>query len=246
MILSVFSFWWFVIIAFCVGLCVGIPLFFRSRPPKEKQDFLFKLSLFTIVFFTLYKIWLFLDPTYETSIWEELPTNLCNVAVLCMPLAVKKDWTWLRALLFFECPLGGVMALLMPSEGFYDVPVYLLRNIGYWGTHILVVVLCVSLVTLGIYRPKFKDIPLAIGALFTLAFLNHILNTILRATVCAESNFCFTYGIEGNPVTELMMKLIPVPFLFLLPAAIPLFFVNLGCFGLAKLKRNDVFAKDRK
>ena len=239
MILSVFSPSWFIIMAICAGLCVGIPLFFRERSLAEREDFLYKLSFGCIVYFILYKIWLFCDPTYETSIWEELPTNLCNVGTLLMPLAIKKDVRWLRGLIFFDCFLGGLMALLMPSEGFYDVPFYLLRNIGYWGTHTMIVVLSLSLVTLGIYRPKFPDIPKSIGALFTLAFLNHILNTVLRATVCAESNFCFTYGIEGNPVTEWMMKLIPVPFLFLLPAAVPLFLVNLGFLWLAKRKKPE-------
>lgn len=239
MILSVFSPSWFIIMALCAGFCVGIPLFFRGKTQEERENFLYKLSLFTIGFFILYKIWLFCDPTYDTSIWEELPTNLCNVGTLLMPLAIKKDVRWLRGLIFFDCPLGGLMALLMPSEGFYDVPVYLLRNIGYWGTHSLILILSLSLVTLGIYRPRFSDIPKSIAALFTLAFLNHILNTVLRATVCAESNFCFTYGIEGNPVTEWMMKLIPVPFLFLLPAAGPLFLANLGFLRLAGRKKPE-------
>ena len=235
MLLTVFSFPWFCIAALCAAITAILPLLLRKKTRDEKRDFLYKLSMGTLAFFLLYKLWLFADPTYETTIFEELPANLCNIALILMPLAVKADSRELMGLLFFECPLGGLMALLTPSEGFYDVPVFLLRNVGYWGTHIMVIVLCLSLVTLGIYRPKLSDIPMSVLILFVLALFNHGFNTALRATVCADSNYFFTYGIEGNPVTELMMEWIPYPFLYLLPAAVPLGLVNLGFYGLAKL-----------
>ena len=235
MLLTVFSLPWFCIMALCTALTAVLPLLLRRKTRDEKRDFLYKLSMATLVYFLLYKIWLFADPTYETTIFEELPANLCNLALILMPLAVRADSRELMGLLFFECPLGGLMALLMPSEGFYDVPVFLLRNIGYWGTHVMVIVLCVSLVTLGIYRPKLSDIPVSVLILFVVGLFVHGFNTVLRATVCPDVNYFFTYGIEGNPVTELLMKWIPYPFFFFLPVAPPLGLVNLGFYGLVKL-----------
>ena len=235
MLLTVFSFPWFCIMAFGALLTALLPLLLRKKTRDEKRDFLYKLSMGTLVFFLLYKLWLFADPTYETTVFEELPVNLCNIALILMPLAAKTDSRGLMGLLFFECPLGGLMALLMPSEGFYDVPVFLLRNIGFWGTHIMVLVLCISLVALDIYRPKLSDIPLSLAILFAVALCDHGLNAFLRTTVCPEANYLFTYGIEGNPVTELMMEWIPYPLLYLFPAIVPLGLVNLGFYGLTKL-----------
>ena len=233
MIISVFNPVWCCVIALAPIFILAVTFAGRQKTDAQKQRFLVRLSLVTLLLLVVYKIWLLIDPTYETSIWEELPLNLCNLATLLMVPAVRRNSRLLKAFLYYCAPLGAIMALVMPSEGFYDVPVYLLRCIGYWISHLLVLIVPILLVTLGSYRPRFRDIPAALLLLLGLALVAHGANCIIRPSICPETNFFFTFGIDGNPVTGLLMQLIPIPFVYLLPMLLPLAAVDCGLCALA-------------
>lgn len=235
--LSVFNPVWLAVIALAPVVIILITLCLKKKSAVQKQQFLEKLILGTLVFFVLYKIWLFLDDGYDTHFFEELPINLCNLGLLTAYPAIRKNIRPLKAFLYFCCTLGAVMALLMPSEGFYDAPIWYLRMIGYWGTHLLVLIIPILMVTLGLYRPRLKDIPAALLLLLCVALIGHLANFLLRPSICPDTNYCFTYGIEGNPVTELLMRYIPIPFVYLLPMLIPLYLVDCGLCALAALSR---------
>ena len=47
----------------------------------------------------------------------------------------------------------------------------------------------------------------------------HVVNIVFRATgIASESNYFFTYGLAGDFFTELLWRLVPYNFFFLLPA----------------------------
>ena len=226
--------WWGVMLLGVIAIILNYE-FTKHKTREQKLNFLFWLSIASIVFLTVYKIWLFIDKGYDAEFFNELPINLCNLSLFFSCYAAKKDSKKAQAFMFYCCTLGAIMALCMPCDGFYDVPVYLLRCIGYWGFHILVLIICISYVAIGVYRPKIRDIlPSCIILLIVVAFA-HGCNVLLRSTVYSEANYCFTYGIEGNFLTETMMKIIPYPFIYEFAFIIPVVVVNIIMCWIANL-----------
>ena len=56
-----------------------------------------------------------------------------------------------------------------------------------------------------------------LGVYVTLTLAAHALNMILRATVCPEANYFYTYGADIS-VLNLFWRMIPHPLLYELPA----------------------------
>nr|WP_270385931.1 MULTISPECIES: YwaF family protein [unclassified Butyricicoccus] len=88
---------------------------------------------------------------------------------------------------------------------------------GYYVTHAILVVCGLSLATLGFYRPDPKDIPRILKTFGLLAVGAHLINLLLRLTLCPEANYFFTYGAEIG-VLKLFWRIIPAPLLYGLPA----------------------------
>lgn len=239
MIISVFSPAWFFTIVSGVAVLALLSLLMRNKSREQKLHFMEVLSGLGLIFLLAYKIWIFFDPGYDAIFFDELPLNLCNISLIISYFAAKKDQRQLQAFLFFISTLGAAMALLMPSEGFYDVPIYLARCIGYWGFHLLVLVISIGYASLGIYQPHLRDIPYACLILAALGALAHGCNALLRATVSPTANYFFTYGIEGNFITDALLRLIPCPFIFMLPLLPLLALVDCLMCLLAKIRRNN-------
>ena len=70
---------------------------------------------------------------------------------------------------------------------------------------------------MGFYRPDPKDIPRILKTFGLLAVGAHLINLLLRLTLCPEANYFFTYGAEIG-VLKLFWRIIPAPLLFGLPA----------------------------
>ena len=227
MLFSRFSLLWFLSLGVTVALAVFLALFFRSRSEREKRSFIGAFSIALFLFWILYKVWLYVVPDFEFEFWSELPFHLCNIAMPIAAIGAYKNSRVCQGICYFCCSIGAVFALLLPVDGFYDVPFLTPQGIGYWGYHFLVLLLCVSFVLLGVYHPRLSDIPKVCLTLFLIACGIHALNLVLRATVYAEANYCYTFGLSGNPVTEFLCRLIPVPLLYLLPCLVLLMAVDL-------------------
>lgn len=101
--------------------------------------------------------------------------------------------------------------------------------LGYYGTHFMVVIEGLALVTFGMFRPKFRDLPRAILAALLIAFSIFCFNMLLRWTgLHPKANYFFSVETEGNPLLEIFYGWIPVPFLYLMPSI-----VILGVYMLA-------------
>lgn len=209
----------------------------RNKSREWKLRFMQGFSLFSIIYLLVYKVWLLIDPGYETNLLRELPLNLCNLSLPISFFAAKKDKKVPMAFLFYCCTLGAILALVMPEYGFYDVPFYLPRCIGYWGFHMIALNLGTIYILLGLYQPRLRDIPGSLLVLVCVALFCHLCNFLLLTFVHSNPNYCYTYGLEGNPLTELLMQYIPIPFVYLLPMAIPLAAVDCVMCGLANLGR---------
>ena len=89
--------------------------------------------------------------------------------------------------------------------------------LGFYLTHLLLIVCGISLTTLGFYRPEYRDFPGIIAAFIVLSLGAHLVNTILRNTVCPQADYFFTYGADIS-VLNMLWSVIPIPYVYLLPA----------------------------
>lgn len=85
--------------------------------------------------------------------------------------------------------------------------------LGFYVTHILIIACGLSLVTLGFYRPDFRDIPGIAGTFLLLGIGALAVNFLLRHTVCPLANYFFVYGGDVDiSILNLFWKWLPVPF----------------------------------
>lgn len=216
-------------LAIFVALLIVTWALTRKKSEKFRANLIAIAFCVTFAFFWVYKVFLSLDAEYsaisaaagngEFSWWSELPLQLCNINLMLIPIAI---WTKKRPLLafaFFMAPLGAIMALSMPSAGFYDCSVLLPRMLGYYITHFMVLIGGPALALFGLYRPKFKDFPITVLTAFCILLVIFGINSLMRATdVNPYANYFYCSDTDGNPLLELFYKLIPVPFLYMMPA----------------------------
>ena len=214
-----------VLAAFILILIIA-SLLLRKKDDRTKRTVLVSACVLTLIGFFVYKYYLSLDGDYNviTAVmggfnwWGELPLQLCNINMILIPVAVLLDRRELKCFCFFIGPLGAMMALVMPGNGFEGYSLLLPRMLGYYGTHFMIVIEALAIVTLGLYRPRFRDIPRTLITIFVIALAVFGINMLLRHTgLHPKANYFYSVETEGNFVLELFHRWIPVPFLYLLP-----------------------------
>ena len=201
-------------------------LVLRRTSVKTRSAVLVTACVLTLIGFFVYKYYLSLDADFDVitaemggfNWWGELPLQLCNINMILIPIAVLKKSRPLQCFCFFLAPLGALMALVMPGIGFGGYSLLLPRMLGYYGTHFMIVIEGLALVTFGLYRPRFRDLPRAILTAVIIAFCVFMFNMLLRWTgLHPQANYFFSVETEGNFLLDLFHSWIPYPFLYLLP-----------------------------
>ncbi len=198
----------------------------RGKSEKTKQTVLIVACVVTLIGYFIYKYALSLDSEYNVitagmggfNWWGELPLQLCNINMLLIPVAVLRRSRPLQYFCFFLGPLGALMALVMPGNGFDGYSLLLPRMLGYYGTHFMIVIEGLALVTFGLFRPRFRDLPRAVLTALLIAFCIFLINLLLRwSGLHPKANYFFSVETEGNFLLEIFHRWIPVPFLYLMP-----------------------------
>lgn len=217
-----------VFICFILILIIA-SILLRNKSESTKQMTLVIACICTMIGFVVYKYYLSLDKEFNIitadmggfNWWGELPLQLCNINMLLIPVAVMTKNRALSSFSFFVGPLGAMMALMMPSAGFSGYSIFLPRMLGYYGTHFMIVIEGLALVTFGLFKPRLADLPKAIVAVIIIAFVVFLFNLFLRWTgLFPKANYFFSVETEGNFLLEMFHKWIPVPFLYLLPSIV--------------------------
>ncbi len=204
-------------------------LLLRRKSDGARRAVLVTACVLTLIGFFVYKYFLSIDAEFDRltadmggfNWWGELPLQLCNINMIIIPIAVLKKNRSLMCFGFFLGPLGALMALLMPGNGFDGYSLLLPRMLGYYGTHFMVVIEGLALASFGLFRPKFRDLPKAALAVLVIAFVIFLLNLLLRWTgLHPKANYFFSVETEGNFLLELFHSWLPFPFLYLLPCIV--------------------------
>ena len=240
---------WLVTLFFLTLLLIA-SLLMAKKNEKQKKTFFITVCLFTIIAYFLYKYELSLDSEFDLlrdfiggfNWWGELPLQLCNINMLLIPIAVLFDIRPLKSFSFFAGTLGAAMALLMPGTGFENAPLFLPRILGYYGTHYMIVIEALGMVSFGFYRPKYGDMLKTLLTLMIIGFIIHLINLAMRSSgLYDRANYFFTMETENNFILEFLYQRIPCPYLYLLPLS-PVFYLYMflvtSCFEVPDKKRN--------
>ena len=199
----------------------------RGKSERTKKTVLVAACVLTLLGFFAYKYFLSIDAEFNEvtasmggfNWWGELPLQLCNINMILIPIAVMRRSRPLMCFGFFMAPLGALMALVMPGNGFSGYSLLLPRMLGYYGTHFMIVIEGLALVCFGLYRPKFRDLPRTVLAALLITLVIFGVNMLLRwSGLHPKANYFFSVETEGNFLLEIFYKWIPVPFLYLMPA----------------------------
>ena len=227
LIISPFNGTFWLTTVFFLLVLLAMTLSVKGKSEKTKKCVYVSVCLFTCIWFFIYKYELSLDQDFDRlresfggfNWWGELPFQLCNINMILMPIAVVTGSRSMKSFSFFIAPLGALMALIMPGAGFDQAYLFLPRIIGFYGTHFMIVIEALALLTFGFYRPDYRDIPKAMAILVLLGLTMYGLNMFLRRSgLYDRANYFFTVETEENPVLELLYSLIPYPPFYLLPA----------------------------
>ncbi|MBQ7064973.1 MAG: YwaF family protein [Firmicutes bacterium] len=207
-------------------LLVIMTLILRNRSETAKKVVICVICFSALIGFFFYKYFLSIDTEYDQitkmkggfNWWGELPLHLCNINLILIPISVLTKKRGLMSFCFFVGSLGALMAIFMPGIGFDGYSILLPRMIGFFGTHYIIAIMALAIVTFGLYRPRFRDLPVTVLTILLVTLAVHGINMLFRVTgLYPDSNYFFTINPEGNPVLEMFYKWIPYPFLYQLP-----------------------------
>ena len=219
MIIKPFNLVHIVVLLLAVALTITASLLLRKKEQKTKDYIMVGLSIFNIIFFIIYKIWLSNDD-YDFNIWKELPLQLCNINMFLIPLGIILKNKYLLTFSFYIAPLGALMALVFPDTNFINNDIFMLRNIGFYGTHIIIFGMGLMLASLGYVEPKLKNIKVLLISAVIFSLGAFIVNILLRLATGVDVNYFYAMDPSGISILELFWKLIPVKYLYLLPAVV--------------------------
>jgi uncharacterized membrane protein YwaF len=137
-----------------------------------------------------------------------------------IPLGIIFKNKYLLIFSFYVAPLGAFMALVFPDINFINNDIFMLRNIGYYGTHIIIFGMGLMLAPLGYVKPGIKNIPVLLLSAVVLSFIIFIVNVTLGAATGENVNYFYAMDPAGISILELFWSLIPIKYIYLLPAAL--------------------------
>lgn len=206
-----------------VYLLLGVVtcLYVSKLDDFNSVKFLFRYSLFLLVYVLIYRTYLLFDKAYNTIVYNKprsdffnelllFPCNICCF-VFFLGLFLKS-----RVLInyTFYVSFAAIAALFFPSRGCDEGYFYEPRIWCFYTTHYLLIFSPILLILSDLYIPTYKDALIAILFYELISFVVFFINIFLRKTgLNPKANYFFNMCADGNPVLEIFYKIIPIPYL---------------------------------
>lgn len=197
---------------------------FNKKSVRVKERVLYVLCGINFVSYLINDYYFYIRGSHILTL---LPLQLCNIAVFLVPAAIASKKQLLLDFVFYVCALGAFAALVIPSSDYLGIT-YSLMTISFFIFHFMIVAVPFLMMGWGMYNPVptiKKAVNLSIAVLVIAGFM-YVLNLALRAAFGVEANYFFTiikYSAPNNVVFEMLSKIIPYDFFYLLPVLIVLY-----------------------
>ena len=209
-----------------VSILISVILIFIVARCKEKvQNFI----ITTICLITVFGIFFLHGTHYFTKLdlynLGKQMFQVCNFNFILIPLALFKRNELARQYLFyFSMPAALSTFVTYPSD-VENSMWYSIVTITFWINHLFIALTPILLVASKRFKPHIKYVPkvvLCITLYFGAAFLaNFAFN---GWSVDGGSNLSYTMSPGGIMILKPLFKLIPIPYVYLLPFA-PIFLI---------------------
>ena len=147
MIIRPFDAGFFLLMAVMIGTIVLLWALLRNQPQQRREAVLLTLCVVNIIGFFVYKGFLSADAQFlqvsgldKFNWFNELPLQLCNINMFLIPIGILTRRRSLLGFAFFVAPLGALMALVFPDPAFSGYSLWLPRMLGYYLTHMLILI----------------------------------------------------------------------------------------------------------
>ena len=197
------------------GIIVGLHFLLRRFSERVRVITLGVLSLSGIaaIIFNLV--------TWGSPI-EYLPLHLCSLTAMVLPFAVVLRSRVLCNLLLLWS-LGAVMALVVNTAQ-ADFEILSPTFFFYFFPHLFEFGIPILMLTLRLARKDVRCIASTLAITFGVFTLVHLANVAINshlAVLGSDVRVNYMYSIKPeNPVLELFWKLIPLPFLYMMPIVV--------------------------
>lgn len=153
--------------------------------------------------------------------------QVCNFNFILLPLCLfKKNELCRQYLFFFSMPAALSTFVAYPSD-VANSTWNSLVCLNFWIDHACVVLVPLLMIATRRFKPDLKyvkKVTLCVLCYFFIAFLgNWALNGFSFETI--HYNFSYTMNDGNIMILKPLYKLIPIPFVYLLPLAIPIYFI---------------------
>ena len=221
-----------------ISLLIGFGLFFLVKYSNEKVQ---KRIIFTLVGVCMLGIF-FLHGTKKNLLIQMF--QVCNFNFILLPMCLFKRNELARQYLFlFSMPMALSTFISYPSDVAGSMW-YSIVCLTFWCNHFLIVLIPILMIATKKFKPQKKyiyKVILCIFMYFLIAFFaNYILNGF---QLYGGHNHSYTMDPGGIMLLKPMYDLIPIPFIYLLPVGVILFFVySLVIKLFEKYKIDDQFS----
>ena len=220
MIIETFNLTYFLTLLVTAGVIVLLTFLAKNKSENYKRKMLLTICYSNAILWVVYKFWLAfgkfgIPDTYSFDIWTELPLHLCNISLIIVPIGIHLKKQGILAYGFFIAPLGAIMACTFPSVGFGDLNIFYPHMLGYYVTHLLIIVVGALLVSLGFFKPTFKKIPSMFITALALSLGAFLVNLFIRGVFNGPANYFYTIEPEGISILEVFWSIIPIPYVYL-------------------------------
>lgn len=238
-IFRLFSLSHFIYLFLAIGIAVGLIFVFR----KVKDSLRKYVGMGLIVVAALFVV---LDLVGKImvvdNVFEYLPLNMCHIFVyICIYTEITKSSSWTKFGYLIVLPLVVLTMIFVPTQ-YTNWGDALLSVISYFFMNsVLISYVILRLIWNDEDIEKKDIINTTINFLIIIATV-HIINVIFRFTVLGtEANYFGTMGENYDLVVGLISRLIPIPFVNLLPLMLILIgveFLLILPFDVIKTKRD--------
>lgn len=207
-----------IIMLICSIILLGLLMFIVSRVSHKVQCIMIHSAILVCMLGILFLHLTHYGTTFDFENLFVQMFQVCNFNLILLPLClIKKNELARQYLFFFSMPAAASTFFSYPSDVSGSMW-YSIITLNFWLNHFLIVAIALMMVASKWLKPGRKyvlKVCLCIFAYFMIAFCaNYILNGF---SITGPHNHSYTMGPGGILALKPLYKLIPIPFIYLIP-----------------------------